>query len=65
MLLVRINIVKGLIATFNVLLHSCIINFVRLLRLANYLSIMAASLKFVTDTIKINVAYMSAKISQE
>ena len=25
---------------------------------------MAASLKLVTDTIKINVAYMSAKISQ-
>ena len=52
MLLVRINIFKGLIAAFNVLLHSCIILF------------MAASLKFVTDTIKINVAYMSAKISQ-
>ena len=39
-------------------------HFVRLLRLANYPSIMAASLKFVTNTIKINVAYMSAKISQ-
>ena len=32
--------------------------------MANYLSIMAASWKLVTDTIKINVAYMSAKISQ-
>ena len=57
----RINIVKGLIATT----IATTIATVRLLRLANYLSIMAASLKFVTDTIKINVAYMSAKISPE
>ena len=37
-LLVRINIFKGLIATFNVLLHRCIFT--------------AASSKFVTDAVK-------------
>ena len=44
----RINIFKGLIATFNVLLHCCI-TFLRLLRLANCIFI---SLKFVFDVIK-------------